>query len=75
MAAKEVMETLQVIRGAEWVDVPMKDIKAGDLFRAFHADGVPFMMGGATTFEASSDAYKKNGDWAISAVDPSKQKD
>ena len=65
---KEIKDARKIFKDMgmnKWREVPMSALKKEDRFRIYSPSGRPLELGGEETLIAQSDAYLKNGVWAI----------
>ena len=65
---KEIKDARKIFKDMgmnKWREVPLSSLKKEDRFRIYSPAGRPLELGGEETLIAQSDAYLKNGVWAI----------
>lgn len=61
------LRTVEVLRSGEWVQIQLKEIKDGEVFRMFNPDGSPVVWDDEEIFVAQGEPYvtPHNNRWAI----------
>ncbi len=68
MIIKEVKDNRKIFKDMgmnKWRETNMTDIKKGMRIRVYSPAGRPLEMGGDETFLTLSDAFQKDGVWAV----------